>query len=111
MVCVVTLGEIWAIAYRLNWGGKKMEALENFLSRLVSLDISDPRIVEAYARISAHATMNGWALHSQKNDLWIAATAHVTGATLLTTDKDFCQANGVFVDRVLFDNETGRHIP
>jgi len=24
-----------------------------------------------------------------KNDLWIAATARTTGATLLTTDKDF----------------------
>lgn len=24
-----------------------------------------------------------------KNDLWIAATAYVTGATLLTTDADF----------------------
>jgi len=24
-----------------------------------------------------------------KNDLWIAATAHVVDATILTTDKDF----------------------
>ena len=28
-----------------------------------------------------------------KNDLWIAATAYVTNATLVTTDKDFDHLN------------------
>jgi len=107
MVCVVSLGEIRAIAYRRNWGDKRRGELDAFLSSLVGIDISDGKIIEAYARISAHATANGWALHSQKNDLWIAATAHVTGATLLTTDKDFTEAHGVFIKRVLFDNVSG----
>jgi len=35
-----------------------------------------------------------------KNDLWIAATAHVTGATLLTTDKDFDHLDPQFLVRV-----------
>ena len=35
-----------------------------------------------------------------KNDLWIAAIAHVTGATLVTTDKDFDQLAGKFVTRI-----------
>lgn len=33
-----------------------------------------------------------------KNDLWIAATAHVLGAKLLTTDADFNHLNEVFLD-------------
>lgn len=32
-----------------------------------------------------------------KNDLWIAAAAHVTGATLLTTDADFDHLRDRFV--------------
>ena len=38
-----------------------------------------------------------------KNDLWIAATAHVTGATLLTTDKDFDHLAGQFLKREWVD--------
>lgn len=31
-----------------------------------------------------------------KNDLWIAATAHLLKADLLTTDKDFDHLNSIF---------------
>jgi predicted nucleic acid-binding protein len=33
-----------------------------------------------------------------KNDLWIAATAHITHSTLVSTDGDFDHFDGVFVD-------------
>jgi len=33
-----------------------------------------------------------------KNDLWIAATAHVSNAILLTTDRDFDHLNGVYFE-------------
>ncbi|MGB1243372.1 MAG: PIN domain-containing protein [Chitinophagales bacterium] len=32
-----------------------------------------------------------------KNDLWISSTASVTGATLLTTDKDFQHLDGIYL--------------
>ena len=32
-----------------------------------------------------------------QNDLWIAATAHETRATLLSTDKDFDHLNRVWI--------------
>lgn len=32
-----------------------------------------------------------------KNDLWIAATASVTNATLITTDKDFYHLNNTYL--------------
>jgi len=41
-----------------------------------------------------------------KNDLWIAATAAVTGATLLTTDRDFDKLAPRFLAREWIDPET-----
>jgi predicted nucleic acid-binding protein len=38
-----------------------------------------------------------------KNDLWIAATASVQSATLITTDKDFDHLNGVFLPVIYVD--------
>ena len=38
-----------------------------------------------------------------KNDIWIAATAAVTGARLLTTDKDFDHFSGVYLERDWLD--------
>ena len=38
-----------------------------------------------------------------KNDLWIAATAMATGATLLTTDKDFDHLDPTFLTRDWID--------
>ncbi len=35
-----------------------------------------------------------------KNDLWIAATANATGATLLTTDSDFDHLSPNFIDLI-----------
>jgi len=33
-----------------------------------------------------------------KNDLWIAAVAHILGAKLLTSDADFDHLEGVYLD-------------
>lgn len=41
-----------------------------------------------------------------KNDLWIAATAHVTGATVLSTDKDFAHLDGVWLEYRFVDQKT-----
>jgi predicted nucleic acid-binding protein len=43
------------------------------------------------------------AMSMKQNDLWIAATAVATGATLVTTDKDFDHLNGLWLERVLVD--------
>ena len=111
LVCVVTLGEIRALAYYRAWGDARLKSLDAFLSSLVCIDINDPRVIEAYARLSAHASLKGWALHSQKNDLWIAATAQVCGARLLTTDKDFADARSAFIDCEIYDNLSGATLP
>lgn len=41
-----------------------------------------------------------------KNDLWLAATAHATGATLMTTDKDFDSISPIFIERILIEPTT-----
>jgi predicted nucleic acid-binding protein len=38
-----------------------------------------------------------------KNDIWIAATASVLNATLVTTDADFDHLNGVFLTVAYID--------
>jgi len=78
------------------------------LKNFVVIDISSTDVVNAYGEISAYATTHGWALHSQKNDLWIAAVAHVTNSLLLTTDKDFREASGKFIDCEIYDDKTGK---
>ena len=59
--------------------------------------------MEEYADIDAfsqrnHPTMqlSGSARKMSKNDLWIAATASVFEATLLTTDSDFDHLHNIF---------------
>jgi len=38
-----------------------------------------------------------------KNDLWIAATASVLNATLITTDKDFSHLENIFLKLIYID--------
>jgi len=94
----VSIGEIYSLAKRNKWGTKKMQRLNSFLSALTVFPISYPDIYEAYADIDAysqshHPTLSlpqgMTARNMGKNDVWIAATAYVLRATLVTTDKDF----------------------
>ena len=94
----VSRGEILSFAKRNRWGQRKLERLEDFLSTLKITPISSEGIHEAYADIDAysqshHPTLSlpqgMTARNMGKNDVWIAATAHILRATLVTTDKDF----------------------
>ena len=94
----VSRGEILSFAKRNRWGDRKMERLGNFLSNIKITPISSEGVHEAYADIDAYSQSNHPTLslpqgmtarNMGKNDLWIAATAHILRATLVTTDKDF----------------------
>ena len=94
----VSVGEILSIANRNRWGSKKMERVETLLDSLTLIPISYPDIYRAYADIDSYSQSNHPTLslpqgmtarNMGKNDLWIAATAYVLRATLVTTDKDF----------------------
>lgn len=111
MVCVVSLGEIRAFGISSGWGSKKFEQLDKLFTMVTVVDIDKQDIIHEYARLSVLAKSNGWALLTQKNDLWIAAVANVTGATLLTFDKDFDGASLAGELRsVRFDADTGQEV-
>ncbi len=98
VVCEVSIGEIYSLSQRNRWGQKRVERLERFLSDLTVVPISYPDIYRAYADIDSYSQSHHptrslpqgmTARNMGKNDLWIAATAYVLRATLVTTDKDF----------------------
>jgi len=106
-ISIVSVGEISSIALQRNWGDKKMKILQNTLNQLSSLPIAKRNIIEAYSRIDAYSQgkLKGKLLPKKmtarnmgKNDLWIAATAKVINAKLVTTDKDFQHLNDTFFE-------------
>jgi len=97
-ISIVSVGEIYSLAKRRNWGKHKLERLRTYLNQITPLPIANRSIIDAYAtidtysqgKLSNHPLPNNLTARNMgKNDLWIAATSHVTQATLLTTDKDF----------------------
>ena len=101
LISIVTEGELKALALQLAWGEQRRRQSEALLSYFVVIPLPFAGIVDAYAEIDNYSKRSG--VPMGKNDLWIAATAAVTGARLLTTDKDFDHLDGVFLDRDWLD--------
>lgn len=104
ILSVVSIGEIKSIAKQNAWGSPKNSILEQLLRQLLHADITMD-IIERYAEIDAYSQnkLLGQPLeltprNMGKNDLWIAATASVLGAKLLTTDSDFDHLRGSYID-------------
>ncbi|MGL6073706.1 MAG: type II toxin-antitoxin system VapC family toxin [Fimbriiglobus sp.] len=101
MLSIVSHGEIRSLALQFGWGRQKIDQLEFALGYFPAIPIHDPVIIESYAVIDAYLHSIGISLG--KNDLWIAATAAVTGASLLTTDTDFDELDPLFIHRYWID--------
>ncbi|HRI60744.1 MAG TPA: PIN domain-containing protein [Saprospiraceae bacterium] len=104
-VSVVSVGELESIALQNKWGEKKLKQLEELLGEVLVTDIYVRKIILAYAEIDAYSQnkLAGKPLpmtsrNMGKNDLWIAATANVLGAKLLTTDHDFDHLDKILLD-------------
>ena len=98
LICVVTVGELRALALRLGWGARKSAELDRLLSSLIVVDIHRPDVIAAYAEVDVAGHRAGRS--PGKNDVWIAAVARASGATLLTTDKDFDHLDPGLIRRV-----------
>lgn len=99
MICVVTLGEIRVLATRNNWGESKRSILDKFLSRCVVVNINHKSVIDAYVALDIASQRHpSGSRNMGKNDLWIAASAKATGATLVTTDKDFDHVERSFLE-------------
>ena len=90
LVSIVTHGEIRSLALRNGWGSARKATLDRALSDLITVDISHPRVIDAYVHLDHFSQSHPiGARNMGKNGLWIAACAMAAGARLLTTDKDF----------------------
>ncbi len=105
LVSVVSLGEINSLALRNQWGEKRMDLLDRFLKKFLIADINVETIIHRYAEIDAYSQgkltgkpLSMSARNMGKNDLWIAATASVLKAKLITMDSDFDHLNYVFIE-------------
>lgn len=104
IISVVSIGELKSLALQNNWGEPKMKRLNEFVKQFLIADIHVETIIQRYAEIDAFSqgrllgrTSNFTAKNMGKNDLWIAATASVLNAELLTTDKDFIHLDNEFL--------------
>ena len=89
-VSIVTRAELQVLARRNCWGRRKLESLATALANVVTIDVQSGPLLDAYDAIEfASQQQRPSARTMSHNDMWIAATAKVARATLLTTDKDF----------------------
>ncbi len=101
IVSIVTVAELQVLAREFSWGVKKRLDLENLLSYFDVIPIPFAGIIDAYVEVSDFSRRAGRAMG--KNDIWIAATTIETGATLLTTDKDFDHLDPALLTRHWID--------
>ncbi len=107
VISVVTVGEALVAAERLHWGTSKKKELWNLLNELEWIDINDQSVLEAYAAIDVFSRdMASGSIRMGKNDLWIAATAHVSQLPLITTDRDFEHLQSQYLTCHWFDPNT-----
>jgi tRNA(fMet)-specific endonuclease VapC len=104
IISVVAEGELRALALQFGWGPVRIQAMKELLGYFTVIPLPFQKIVETYAEIDNYSRRSGVAMG--KNDIWIAATAHVTGARLLTTDRDFDHLHTVFLERDWVDPTT-----
>lgn len=78
-----------AFSRSLKWGAQKLERLRTLEREVTAVDISDTRVLDAYADLSTLARESGWPVFNGKNDLWVGAVAFATQSHLLTMDNDF----------------------
>jgi len=84
---IVTHGEAHSLALQWHRYYAKRATLDSLLDTILPLDIAYSDMIAAYAMLDHASHTIG--INMGKNDLWIAALAHVHDLTLLTTDRDF----------------------
>lgn len=87
LISIVTSAELRSLSMQFEWGTEKLDRMEFALGYFIELPIDSRELVNAYASLDAHLQQIGQKMG--KNDLWIAATASLADAVLLSTDRDF----------------------
>ncbi len=96
LISAVTIGELDAFALRNRWGTRRMLEMEQIIEFTNPIPVTDaPSLINMYSEIDVYSQSKHPTLHLPtsarkmgKNDLWIAATAAVHNAVLLSSDAD-----------------------
>ena len=96
IISIVSAGELRSLAQQWNWGRAKRDRMEFALGYFRIVPLDTPEQVSIYAEIDNCCLARGRVMG--KNDLWIATTAALTDARLLTTDCDFDLLDTVFLN-------------
>ena len=109
-ICEVSVGELLAFANSNRWGEKRKASLMEHLKTSLVVPISHPGVHQRWAAMQS--TLQSAGVTVGQNDIWIAATAAVTGLTVLSTDTDFKRlvTHGL-VQAVIVDPRTGVVVP
>jgi predicted nucleic acid-binding protein len=96
-ICTIVRGEIRYGIERLPHGRRRqeLETKANTLFRVISCEAVPESAGDEYGRVKAESQRKGLAL--DENDLWIAASALMAGATLVTRDSDYRRVDGLSV--------------
>lgn len=101
LISVVSDGELRSLAYQFRWGERHVDQALFLLDYFKRVAVDTVEVLHTYAVIDAQSRRMG--VKMGKNDVWIAAAAHVTGATLLTTDRDFEHLPSDLLTRIPID--------
>jgi tRNA(fMet)-specific endonuclease VapC len=109
LISIVSQAELLSLSLQFGWGDRKNEILNNLINQFLVIPIEAVDLVKIYAEIDAFSQgklkdkplQTGMSARNMgKNDLWIAATAHITHSKLITTDHDFDHLDNVYLDLV-----------
>ena len=100
LVSVVSVGELFRIAHRREWGTGRLSALNDLVAEMLVIGL-ESEVVRGYGRMGAYLDRAGTPI--PPNDLWIAATAASKRAVLLTTDTHFDPLPSTHAERELID--------
>lgn len=98
IVSVVSHGELRSLALQFEWGAAKLNQVEFCLEYFVRMTIDSDKAIKTYAELDHFSMQSGRKMG--KNDLWIAASAVIERATLITMDSDFDHLVPLYFDRI-----------
>ncbi len=111
LISIVSVGELKALSLRNNWGKRRNQLLDDALEDFITVDIRYMPMVMKYAEIDAFSQgklkdkpLKMSSRNMGKNDLWIAATASLADAQLITFDQDFEHLNNEYFELILMTN-------
>jgi len=104
------VAELEGFLQRNNYSAAKLQKLERMLAKVSIIGISSDvqELIKAFATLqnyskNLHPTAKfGRSVGIGQNDLWIAATAWLAKAALITTNSDFDHLHPVFLNVIKY---------